>query len=465
METELKTETKLPLTVAAPVIIDATTKEGVQPFLDFVRSLEEHNNEEIAQEESRRLQPYFQAMGTYLTNMRGKLDQARKQASEGLTTRGALSGIFNAMATKTHNTMISDVVILPDNIYNTGPASHLFRGKYEFNTGYSYDDYSFNFGFFQVFEGGLQKKALSSTTFPTFRIDHRMMNAVPADQLTPVLHGLQAVMTFVNHDMLHHLTSPIINPSTVAKIGGDNSKMMSDWDKNIPSADKGEAYEHWAQIGHERALLEGSSAETIDDIRGKLDLYFQELKKLDGTTQELQDGNSEQPTAHEVVDYFGMLMAHALTRVFPLNHPIIIRCLQQLEKTDPDSGKALEDCYQMMKSTFPAGAWMDKTQQELRTLMLNDIRTVAGYKKGYNPIADIVESYQESSHPLLPKKDQDVGYIHLKLLQLARLAQHDVRPHIPKPAEKSIADIRKVADKLTLDMIIAAAKTTNYQPM
>ncbi|MBI3441999.1 MAG: hypothetical protein HY052_09425 [Proteobacteria bacterium] len=502
---------QLPVTVTAPIIIDATTAEGVQPFLDFVHQLEGHSNTEIAAEEDRRLQPYFSSMSAYLTRAIDKADPEKVNKAElgKLTTRGALSGIFNAMAAKTHNTMTSDVVIMPDNIYTTGPASHLFEGRRAFNTNYNYCGHSFNFGFFQVFEMGdnpvflidndqvtevsNKKIKRSSTTFPTFRIDHRMMDKVPPSQLTSLLRDFQKVMTFVNHDMLHHFTSPIINSGTVKKFG-DNDKQMSAWDDKIPYVSIGGSYEHWAQIGHEKALIAPENTVLLDDIRTKLDHYFDELKRVGESLMQKNKPNTpitstlanifnrKEHEAHEVIDYFGMVMAHALTRVFPLNHPIMTHCLQSLQKADPEPQRALMDCHKMMKPEWDyleapqvfdpfssaiyiaryAKRFAARHAKKSPSKLLTAIRDAATKYDG--GISDIVLSYRDQGHEILPEDNAAASYIKLKSLQLAELSRDEVHAHIPVPSDSSMAKLRSATDQLTLDMIIAAAKTSNYTP-
>jgi hypothetical protein len=459
----------IPLTVSAPVVIDTGSEEGVQPLLDFVSSLKFHGNKAVAEEESHRLAPYFSAMSVYLTRAIDALLPNKKDAGEfagvaekykdsmkKITTPGGLSGIFNAMAACTRNTLISDVAVMPYSIKANKKASDLFDGWNDFNVDYNYSGHIFDFGFLQVCKDGTWAQDGNSITFPTLMIDNEMMADIAAHQPEQLLRDLQAVTTFVNHDMLHHFTSPAINAKIANKYVPAADTPINEWFRSLPI---GGLYEEWAQIGQEKILLSPENAAQVEDVCKKLDHYFDELKRIGEEIRE-ESYMGDAQDAHNIVDFFGMMMAHVLTRIFPLNHPVMAHCLDCLQQADPAPENALADCARMAED------WQDEYQSYDRGQLLkfirkaiedtgSDVEELIGSKK----LSDIIQSYKNLSCDILPDNDSEVGYKNIKLLQLIRLSGEDIHPHTPQASYDTISIIQKAADMVSLNMISAAAKT------
>ncbi|MEZ0224430.1 MAG: hypothetical protein ACAH83_07755 [Alphaproteobacteria bacterium] len=449
----------LPVIVNAPIVLDAKTKEGVQGLLDYIRSLSTHKNTEVAQAEAERLQPYFSAMNVYLTQALEKtgVGMPEKAALKRLTTPGSLSKLFNAMADYTRSTLISDVVVMTDNIKTEGPASHLFREWNEFKTDYSFNGRSFNFGFLQVYEGGKKDKARSATTFPTFLIDRKMTSALHSEA-EPVVRGLQSVMTLVNHDMLHHLTSTYIGGNTAFK--PEDMRRWSyvdpvkEWARTIPRVSEGEAYEEWAQMGQEKVLLAPGNEALVEEVRVKVDQFMNGLERVrDRILREAGDPPppEELRLAHDVVDYFGTTMAHALTRVFPLNHDIMQYCLDRMERLDPAPGATLLECTKMM--AYPANV-KDGSREELLSVLRSSGRVRSG------TVSQIVKSYRDLGCDVYPSDDSQMGYKNIKMLQLIQLG--GLQSHIPAIDDLGLTSIRENMARLTLSMVKAAATAAKF---
>ena len=89
-----------PLTVNAPIITNGETQEGVQPLLDFVKSIETHSNTAIAEKEAERLQPYFSAVSTYLTQALENVAPGSKAGQNKEELEGLLGGRGGGKAKK-----------------------------------------------------------------------------------------------------------------------------------------------------------------------------------------------------------------------------------------------------------------------------------------------------------------------------------------------------------------------------
>lgn len=473
MKKQRNIQTDLPLTVHAPIIIDALTNVGVKPLFDFIDALEKHSNIEVARAENERLTPYFKAVSRYLQSVAYETAATDEDAVklESLSTPGALAGLFNAAARQTHNTILSDVAILPSGIVSWGPAYPLFQSR-QFKVGYEYDGHTFNFGFLQVYEGGYRNGAESSTAFPTFMLDSKMMNVIAPHEPLELLRGFQEVISFVNHDMLHHFTTPILNPVVAKKFRFEDVVVQPGepdpihaWYRGLPQKSRNDIlYEEWAQMSHESALLAPGNEAQVEELTGKVTEYFRHLKRI-GEDIARDKGEDE---AHKTVDYFGMVMAHALTRVFPLNHPLMTHCIDSLQKADPGAAKFLKDAEHSItgrpsriRELYNHIARLVTQHPPTQGESLTTIRRHA--EKSPN-MTRITEAYRQIGFDVLPPDDAAVGYRNIKMLQLIRFTHEDLHPHVPAPLEPAMAEMKKKTGKALLDMVAAAGKSFGYTP-
>jgi hypothetical protein len=447
---------QLPVTVHAPIVLNALT--GARPLLDFVESLKYNSNVDVAKAEVERLAPYMAGLSLYLTEAMASLDPASDAAREkdtlqSLTTPGALSGLFTAMARCTCNTILSEVAIAPDNIKLTGPASSLFGS--EFNSNYNYRGHRCNFGFLQVYEAGVG--ASYSTTLPIFLLDRGMMDAIAPHTPEAMLRDFQRVMTLVNHDMLHHFTTPIINNSTANTFGNrPNNAIFSDWRDTLPSAGSlNNFYEAWAQVAHEKVLLSPGNHRDTGEIIQSMERFFNELERIRDAMA--QDGTPESAErARETTDYYGMMMAHALTRAYPLDHLVMDYCFERMGTLDTMPERTLKDCSETFlfghESLGPDASDYDR---------LNALRK----KIGRTTITkQIVDTYRHQGLELLPRDDNSITYKGLKLLQLVDFSEGEIFTHMPDPTDPAMAETRDKAAEATLGMVLAAAKTADFTP-
>jgi hypothetical protein len=430
--------------IDAPIVVDSTNWTDLKPFNRFIAGLECNSNVVVAAAEGKRLAPYFNMMSQYLS---GEIDNSARLASEEqkdeirkLTTPAGLASLFNAAAKKSKNTLTTDVAVLPSNITTEGPASHLFRNERQFDVPYFYRNRTFNFGFLQVFEGGKQQ-AKSSTTFPTFLLDKDMINAARPYGVTGILKDFQSIMTMVNHDMLHHYTSPLVNHAIAFKfkgapdsadtpIGGWNDKLKA---TNVEPRSFGDYYEAWSKVAHSQPLTSSAAAEQVEAARDSITRYFDALKNVaSGIQRDGANAEEAKQRAHEVVDYFGTVMCHALSRAYPLNHPLMQHCVDRLEAADPAPGILLQECAGMISSTRNFGAPKDFV---------------------------ILDSYRGLGLDILPGQDETLSYASLKMLQLIKLSPEDIESQIPVATSPQIANLRRVSGDITLEMLEAAART------
>lgn len=457
---------QVPVMVDAPIVVDATSPKGLRPLLTFIASLECNSNVRVAAEEGKRLAPYFNMMSGYLSDVIASSTRLatpkEKKAVRDLVKPENLAGIFNVVAERTKNTLTSDVAVLPSNIIREGPAAHFFRDEQQFDAPYDYRGHTFNFGFLQVFEGG-KRVARSSTTFPTFLLDEKMIDDAMPYGIQGTLKQFQSVMTLINHDILHHVTSPMVNPIVAHKFSDQRQQEsfwespLGKWGYKIDDADPrpddgGEFYEAWSKAGHSAALLSSGSAGRNKEVRQQLTQYFDDLERI-GKSMIAAGGNSGEARqrAHDVIDYFGTVMAHALSRSFPLDHPLMKHCIRSLQKADPAPELLPAECLEMMDP--------DKDVQP--SMIAQTIREMT---PGVPGMTNIIESYRRNGLDILPQNDQPLEYASLKLLQLIKVSREDIDPQVPSPLSTRMAELQRISGELTLEMFEAAAKTFDFLP-
>src|SRR5580704_15115877 len=151
---------------------------------------------------------------------------------------------------------------------------------------------------------------------------------------------MQTAATSSNHDMQHHFTSTILNPS-IAKTATDDKLptpefTSRDWSSKYFNGARRDSdpksYESWLMLNHARVrrlLEEGPEG---DALKQSIDTFFKELKRIG---QEMAAAVSPEK-AHEAVDYFGTMMIFSLVRSIPLDHPIMEDIINRLHDADPD---------------------------------------------------------------------------------------------------------------------------------
>jgi hypothetical protein len=383
--------------ILAPTIL-GTQPEQLQLFVDFVRDLKKLSNTETAAAEAARLSPYFDAMSAYIA------DSFQKSHRRGLgeTRTGAgLAKVFNGVAAVRHNTLISDVTILPVSAVTEGPAAVLFNEKINFSVPQQHGGFVFNFGFLEVFHDNGGKAPVGSTTLPVFLIDDRALAALEPEKAGPLMAAFKTVFNFQNHDALHHFTSAMVTDIIAHAFESKDETPFEDWRETMYQYG---SYEDWAHATHEHILLEGAPQQ-LKAIENAVTTYFAELP-------EAVTGNTAQER-RAYIDYFGTLMLQTLARVFPLNHPMVTHGLSCLEKIDPMPERAYDDA---------CGAWKSPG---LDPAVLREVIRKNGDAN------HIISEYEHHHFKFDP-----ATYAGAKLLQMLALSADDstnhMRPHIPE---------------------------------
>lgn len=461
-----------PVNVEAPIVMDVDGENGVDRFLNFVAGLEQHGNMPVAIAEAQRIRPYFEALSDYAHQAQkargGPLVDDGYSSPEELSNRKnlrettspqALTSLFVGIAEQRKNTLLSDIVFLPDDITEIdNPAQALFEGIYNYFVSYHFNGKPMSFGFIQAYEGGDKSKAKSSVTIPIVTLDTDMMKAVKSHQPEKMMQILQNVFSYANHDMLHHYTTAILNrwnPEVAQNFQGKagySSNPIDSWTAGRLTGIMG--YETWAQIAHEQILLGDTNSKDIDHLKTLVDVYFDEVGRI------AADISVEgQDKVHEVTDYYGTVMAHALTRILPLDHPVMLHCFDRMEEVDPQSGQIAQTTRFDPITMFG----MFKAIDEQRDNVTVKKDPVASLRKAMKRHNDIEGGYKAKGFDLVPESEDDIGYRHYKIYQLIEAAESDISPHMPPQNPDDMQSLqRKQTGIATLSMLEAVAIMTDY---
>lgn len=420
----------LPKIQRAPIITDASEDSKFELML-YIDSLESNSNIRQAEAESARLSDYFNAMSRYLGKAfdenRGHYSTATRQNLGKLITPAALCGIYNGMAAQMRNTFLTDVTVM------TEKAQKYFIPFMGFQEDYDSRAYGrgmqFHFGFKQATQS--RKGApLSCTAFPILTLDDYAVQAAVTCNAKPLLEKLQRLMTLANHDALHHLTAPMIpRDDLVHRFAPLTDRSLNIWAQNIPD------YEDWAQIAHEAVILQDPAM--VEKIGTLLEDYFADVKNL-GTAlvQELRgSAESKRAGATQVTEYYTAVAGHILSRLMPLNHPV----MQDYLRLAADACPAPEQVHRI-----PANVFHYETQ-----------------KKGITT-HNIVNAYARNGLDFnLPKDTPCMTVDMSRLFRLVMMSPTDVAPHTPGGTR---ANPRKNCGRNLLDMVGAAAQMTRFNP-
>lgn len=423
--------------VTAPVVLGSTSKSQ-QPLADFVAHLTEHGNVAAAKAESLRLTSYFARMSAILERPMAKLE-ARQAADEApgidpkilrwrkLISRENISGLFNAMAEKTGNTLLSDVIIAPHDVSCIDTS---------LGQEYIYNDDKMVFGFVQVPHVS-SDGITDNTTCAILTLPPEKMTAIAPHGGEKILRDLQAVISLVNHDTLHHLTAPLLVESIAKKLG-DHGTALEKWD------DKVYDYEKFSQIIHEKMLRTIKNSPQDEAIYRTIDSFFAQLGDAGRALAAADNGSADaRRRAHETVDFFGIVMGQALTRAFPLNHPVFAHYCSQMYRADPAP---------------------ELNNLRHRDAVLAELKLDTQEPEGRR-IRQTLSTYKDCGLHILNGRDEVMSYKNHKLLQLITLSPADTAPLAPSCVDLKLAKLQEKSDMLLLKMLRAVAKTTGYKPV
>lgn len=421
--------------VTAPVVPD-TSLQSLQRLSGFMDTLIEHGNVAAAKAESVRLAPYFARMSALLDKELTKREDRAFCAEvvcndpkiarlRKLISKENLAGLFNAMAVKTHHTILSEVAIT---------SHHFFEIPDYAQQTYTYNGHKMIFGFLLMDHPDAKNDDNTSCALLTLPPD--MIAAIAPYGGEAILRDLQTVMTLVNHDPVHQLSMPLL-------LNGKERQKFDINDAIMKWGDKISHYENFSQITHQRMMRVLKNDPQNEQLYTTLDAFFAKLGDAGRRIAE-KGGHTavSRKHAHEVVDFFGMAMGQALMRAFSLNDPVITHYCNQMYRADP----------------FPE---LNNLQHRDKTL--DDLQLDQKGKEG-RLIWQILNSYKDCGLHILSSKDAVMSYKNHKLLQLISLSPADTAPLAPSMVNPDIGKIQQKYGKLLLKMVRAAAKTTGYEP-
>ena len=250
-----------------------------------------------------------------------------------------------------------------------------------------------------------------------------------------------------------------IRNDTVYKFIPHGLTKIEGWAESIPgrlgeffSVGLFEPYEAWAHMAQEKIILAPGNETLVAGMENLVDDYFDFLGRT--VDERLRLGGREE--AHEIVNYFGVLMGHILGRAFPLDHPVVLRCLDRMERIDPLPEHAAKDCVRMLYG-------VPQERDEILALGADAMamRLRASVPRCHWAAEEIIWCYKSRGMKILPEVLGEVfTYRQLRLAQLLKIGGLHI--HTPGLENKTAKKLHKKADRLTLDMVKAAAKTAGY---
>lgn len=433
--------------IKAPVLTSADA-EQLEAFARFIAELRTNNvripaHVRIAEEESGRLGPYFDALGATLAADLKEADDENPELAA-LSKPRTLSKLFNQAARNNQTTILSTLVLAPADVLKNPDIQ---KGTTPFFAAMNYNGYSFKFGFIQVFEAGsVASKNIGSTSVPVLAFDPRMMEFIAPHLPAAMLAALQAVATASNHDMQHHYTSTILNPR-IAETASDKKLpspdfTVRDWSDlyfNHAMKDSDpKSYEAWLMFNHARVrrlMEEGPEGEVL---KRACDTCFGELKRIGAEIaaeipQQKPNVVAHKPMAraHAVVDYFGTMLLFAMSRSMPLDHPLMDHAIRGLQQADPDPQT------------------IEKRKEEIlaRIDYPNDEEELAG---------KVVANYRATGVELM-RKEHD--YVSLKKLQLINIEPWVAHLMSPGQPGTELGEMQQRVGEVNREMLNASALT------
>ncbi len=408
-----------------PVITSVGDEEQLKSFEYFVGDLRA-DNVAAARDEAQRLSPYFTALSRQMA-LDVKLDPVKAATVEGLTSPEVLSDIFNAVAVRTKNTILSQILIAPEGLLNQKAAVDSNR---QFNAHLYYGALNFNFGFMQT----LGEKG--TTTFPILTMNDGVMEGITPFRSQALLESMQAVATAGNHDMLHHYTNVILNP-TISQVNRSNKDTPEfvmdphDWSnqyfRGYTSDSDINSFESWLMLDHlriRRLMDEGPEGRALEKA---CDTFFDELGRIG---KEMTAATSAEE-AHRAVDYLGTMLLFTMMRYMPMDHPLMLHAIERLQQADPDPAALEADGEKIVEGTKAASKRGSYTEMALM-------------------------NYKNQGVDLTPEKPD---YADLKRLQLIQIAPWIVHLLSPEQEKSNLAEMKaeKRVGNANLDMVSTSA--------
>ena len=475
-----------------PIVISLDEAAEKKKLFSFMNSLR-RPNVAAAEKEALRLAPYFKTMAKLSCDDFGRRGGRTEKELRPIKS-STLASLFNTIAKVTNNTVLSEMLLLPDVFggYGHSTAQDRLREKREqevknsnsfFGGSDSYNGRTYTFGFLQVFERNKKGDEKSSTSIPIFAFDAELLKVIAPHRPQKMFRDFQTVMTYGNHDMLHHFTNTYLNNSIAQTFKDGAGAGYFDWQekgcvvdwsrRNFSHVDEDpKSLESWLVLNHARIrkAMEGSADDKA--MRRSVDGFFDELKRIGekyhkemkrtfiaqtqrnpGVLSQEWAFDSARQAAHVMTDYFGTMLLYAMMRFMPLDHPLIDHAIDRLEGLDSDPSLLAEEAWGLTSS-------------------------IRAYKKDgvggavYGAVHRIYENYKRSGVLLI---DQDADeYKSIKKHQMISMLPWMAALLAPVPPisggskrewneNGDLREAKNRVGRLNASMLRASAKTVNFQ--
>lgn len=440
------------ISVTAPIITDAMDVAAADALQNYIAGLASHSNTTTSRAEAERLSGYFGDAEIYLKREITKLDHGHplaqeKPTLEKLVTSKSLSGMFNAVSAHFRNTLISDVVLLPEGLEDQPHVRNIFPER-RFNQVFDLNGTgNIYFGFLKVPQKDHKGRITSAVSIPTMSLSGAILEAVAGHDPLPMLKIFQDVMTHVNHDMWHHLSSFMISDAVSHDFGKKFDKTSAfSWGVRIPEKGNPDSYERLVHTIHENVLTQDGTKKDFSVLEEKIDNFFTHLDRI---AVEIA-AKGEDPK--RVVNYFGLAIGHALSRIYPLDHPLVLRSIDRLQEVDVSSANYLDDAAGMYKVRVSISLG------EKENTPVNRGHALLHVYMTDSRVAAVVKKYESAGHDLLPAKDALPTYRQLRQMHLICASSEDAGAHIPDHG----TEMRKEGGKAALDLLLTVSKAINF---
>lgn len=416
--------------IYAPVITEVRTEEGRAALKKFMEAMRGQDPGVMADAEAKRLKHYFTRLCRVMNRSAKRIDPDGSALSPAIKdmTPQKISKIFSDFARFSGNCLLSSVLVMTnDAIYNDETAE-LFKdypALQRANFIYGTRDMLFWFMRFEAADGQ------GSNTVPVVTLSDRMLQTIAKVSdigevgLQSLLTDFQHVFNIVNHDMLHHLTSTRISTRSVVLQREETYPVLGSWFREM----KGD-YERWAHVLHERILLgegfgKAYTRGVVEEITTHVNAFFDKLEPAAKKLAKMKRRGDEYRMLSEAVDFMGTVMAHTLTRLLPLGHPLFETVTARMFAQSPEPFVVAN----MLMDEFSAHTFKvsrpDEAVMSIRALVQTTF--FPGEQK------KIISEYDIAGVSLVPELDDAPLKIYhkIKLLQLVHLSPDDVTAHVP----------------------------------
>ena len=363
-----------------PPVTAQTGAEGAHILQTYISRLYADSESGVAAYEADRLSPYMTALGARLMNdglvtatepnpfnaKHGVVAYHRMIAEDtSPKTHFAperLSGLFNKMAADTGNIVLSEVAIVPSDVWEQVTKD---KALTSFSRPSDIAGRQYHLGFIQC----LRHAEQASIAFPVMVLDKTVMDRIAPYNPSDLLESLAAMATIGNHDVLHGLTSPVLTdeishafrkPSYGPVLGEFLKSYLSFSMADREGSDAPNSYEGWALASHADTYREMRTNGDDRDLDVQVEKYCDALERID---RALEDDGVSPDVRHHYMDYFGTVALFSLVRVLPVDDPLMGRALTRMETlTRPDGSDLVQymrDRWRNPKTRYPEQVNLD----------------------------------------------------------------------------------------------------------